>query len=122
MLQAPPPSYLLLPSTSDLAFQQNRAVAPPRAQLPRYLILTSTFHIPSAPLQKEKAKEKEKEKGKGKGKGKKKRQRTLPEASPPDSPRESKGTVPVAFSEARFQVKKSACFWRHGRFFFAPRC
>ena len=24
-------------------------------------------------------------------------------------------TVPVAFSEARFQVKKSACFWRHGR-------
>ena len=26
------------------------------------------------------------------------------------------GTVPVAFSEARFQVKKSACFWRHGRY------
>ena len=25
-------------------------------------------------------------------------------------------TVPVAFSEARFQVKKSACFWRHGRY------
>ena len=27
-----------------------------------------------------------------------------------------KDTVPVAFSEARFQVKKSACFWRHGRY------
>ena len=25
-------------------------------------------------------------------------------------------TVPVAFSEARFQVKKSACFWRRGRY------
>ena len=25
-------------------------------------------------------------------------------------------TVPVAFSETRFQVKKSACFWRHGRY------
>ena len=30
------------------------------------------------------------------------------------APRANK-TVPVAFSEARFQVKKSACFWRHGR-------
>ena len=27
-----------------------------------------------------------------------------------------KHTVPVAFSEARFQVKKSACFWSHGRY------
>ena len=26
-----------------------------------------------------------------------------------------KGSVPVAFSEARCQVKKSACFWHHGR-------
>ena len=25
-------------------------------------------------------------------------------------------TVPVTFSEARFQVKKSACFWCHGRY------
>jgi len=24
--------------------------------------------------------------------------------------------VPVAFSEARFHVKKSARFWRHGRY------
>ena len=26
------------------------------------------------------------------------------------------GTVPAAFSETRFQVKKSACFWRPGRY------
>ena len=34
----------------------------------------------------------------------------------PNAAEASASTVPVAFSEARFQVKKSACFWRHGRY------